>query len=550
MARRGTPTIVRLIALATATGLTLSLSACAGQDDAEQTSPTPTADAGTVAMFVPSDGLTLSQHTPLNKWAKLTPAVTDALKQAGVDAKNIDVSTSDGLDEQSRDVQDYVVEHASGSDDAQGSDAKEADDGTASKASGTTIVIAPAAQTDAATRQYGDYVSRHIGVDDAHDAAEDESDDASTDGAKTNDADGTDADAASDEAARDSTDAATDTDDAERREAVERLSSALTLAKESGMHVVMLANDVEGVVPDVFVRMSTAETIGATQAMKLVGKLQLAKASRDNPKSIEIMLPYDSESADTSFAQEAFAGAWSVLEPYFKDHRAVSPSGALSADTTAGDWRSVAFDARKTQQVQAVFESRLGYTKGVKSTTRIDGVIAMNDFVASGVAKALADMGYTGSAADINPSITISGIVNNITGRKDLRRSAVPDPAKSPQTDETEVSGGNDADDDATRWPIVTGYGAYLADIPSVVNGKQWMTGLEDRDALATDIAQVSVRLNRGQSLDELSYVGASTVAGRKNVPTVTQDLLSVSASNLKSALIDPGYITPADAGL
>ncbi len=51
----------------------------------------------------------------------------------------------------------------------------------------------------------------------------------------------------------------------------------------------------------------------------------------------------------------------------------------------------------------------------------------MNNYIASEVIKELDDLGYTGSAADINPQITISGIVGNITGKKDLSRDAVPD---------------------------------------------------------------------------------------------------------------------------
>ena len=36
-----------------------------------------------VAIFTPSDGITLSQHTPLNKWAKLVPDITSELKKQG-----------------------------------------------------------------------------------------------------------------------------------------------------------------------------------------------------------------------------------------------------------------------------------------------------------------------------------------------------------------------------------------------------------------------------------------------------------------------------------
>ena len=48
----------------------------------------------------------------------------------------------------------------------------------------------------------------------------------------------------------------------------------------------------------------------------------------------------------------------------------------------------------------------------------LDGVISCNDYVAKNIADELDKLGYTGSSADINPSISISGIVDSITGKK------------------------------------------------------------------------------------------------------------------------------------
>ena len=44
--------------------------------------------------------------------------------------------------------------------------------------------------------------------------------------------------------------------------------------------------------PDAFVKFSDAQTIGKLQAEKMVSKLKLDKASKDNPKYIEVLLPY------------------------------------------------------------------------------------------------------------------------------------------------------------------------------------------------------------------------------------------------------------------
>ena len=96
----------------------------------------------------------------------------------------------------------------------------------------------------------------------------------------------------------------------------------------------------------------------------------------------------------------------------------------------------------------------------------------------------------------------------------------------------------------------MTGYGAYVSNIPSIVNGKQWMTGMEDRQTIATDIAQACARLNKNEALNSMPSIRNSEVGGVKKIPTINEPLLAVSASNLKSALIAPGYISLADAGL
>ena len=88
-------------------------------------------------------------------------------------------------------------------------------------------------------------------------------------------------------------------------------------------------------------------------------------------------------------------------------------------------------------------------------------------------------LGDTGSAADINPSITISGIVDNITGKKDLKKQSVPDPAQAPESDDgdSDTEDTSDSlDEQNSQWPIITGYGAYVSSIPTIVNGKQCMT--------------------------------------------------------------------------
>ncbi len=537
---------LKLIAAAMATGLLLTTAGCASTDDTNTPDGgTVTQSTGAVAIFTPSDGITLSQHTPLNKWAKLVPDITSELKKQGFKSANITTTTSSDLAKQSQDIQDYVVNHAVSA--QSGKDSANKKDGADEKA--ITLIVAPAAETQTSTRQYGDYVSQTSGT--------------ATDRTGSDEAGSTDASESTDtpeSANASSSDNASDSTDTE---SMPRMANALQLAKDSGMHVVLVANPVKDFTPDAFVELSTAERIGQIQASKLADKLQLDTISKDNPKAVEILLPYtaSADGSDDEFAKEAFAGAWSVLQPYFKKGTAYSPSGLLTADTTDGQWESVAFKIDKDSRITDEITNRLKQ-KNSASHTRIDGIIAMNDYIASEVVTELDDLGYTGSAADINPQITISGIVGNITGKKDLSRSDVPDPIKSPEKDDSADSTDSaDTQDDSTatdktdktkdsQWPLVTGYGAYVSNIPSIVNGKQWMTGIEDRQTLAENIAEACALLNKGQTLTSMSSVRNTEVGGKKEVPTISGPLLAVSASNLKVTLIDPGYISLADAGL
>lgn len=506
-----TPVLARITAAVSGITLLMTLGACSSPQPSSSnpTNASTSADAGSVTLFTPADGITISQRTPLNKWAKLVPQITSDLKKQGVEKQNIDTVVSSDLDEQSQQLQDWVVKHVTNLKDG------------SSAAKHSTLIVAPAPQTNVSSRQYGDYVTQPI-VKDAQDS--------------------------------------------ERHEAESRMRSALQLARKSGMHIVLVSNTIDGFTPDAFVQCSTPEQIGELQANMLVSKLDLDKVSKGNPKAVEVLLPYthadDAEESDTAeindaFAKEAFQGVWKVLRPYYEQGKVYSPSGTLSRETTNEDWTHVAFDLNEKDGTAKTIEDRIPtVTKDDDSVpTKIDGIIAMNDAVASSVVSKLVSMGYTGSSADINPSITIPSIVGNIAGHKDLLRKSVPDPAKSPandtqsQHDDSSANSSSTQNDHNSRWPVITGYGSYADTIPQVVNGKQWMTGLEDRGKLSMDIAKTCIRLNREKGLDGLSFIAKQTIAG-VTVPTVHEELNAVSAGNLKTTLIDTGYITMAEAGL
>ena len=101
--------------------------------------------AGGVAVFTPSDGITLNQQTPLNKWAKLVPDLAKALADAGFKKGDIDHTTSDSLAKQSRAIQDFVVDHLSNN--------TTDDSGIAIAPDNMTLLVAPVVEADASTRQ-------------------------------------------------------------------------------------------------------------------------------------------------------------------------------------------------------------------------------------------------------------------------------------------------------------------------------------------------------------------------------------------------------------
>lgn len=493
----------RLLAATACLCMALPLAACGSGASPVPTSTTTVAGetrlTGSVALFLPNDGFTVSQDVPLNSWHDFADATKDSLEDRGFEADHVQTHADSDLERQSHRIQDYVVDALDGSTDGSSADPE---------AQSTTLVVAPAAPMTDTVKRYGDYVTQSLAEENATDESLDES--------------------------------------------LSRMTRALGLAKKAGMHVVVVATPLPGFTPDAFVSLCSAREIGRLQARQLVSKLQLDSASRYNPKYIEILLPYDADAdypqLDEAFAREAFNGVWEVIGPYFRSGVVLSPSMRTTASTTVRDWRDVTIKATDADSIEMEFRQRLGRPANGQGHVRIDGVIAMNDYVANGVVKGLTALKYTGSAADVNPSITIGDIVGNIAGRQDLQKNRVPDPKRAPSlSTPEEVRQENQKAQD--RWPIVTGFGAYISAMPNIVNGKQWATGLVDRVASAADLARICAAFARGDSLNGLDFVSVQDLYGQ-NVPTMSLPLLSVSAGNMKIELIDPGYITLAEAGL
>lgn len=597
-----------LAALAT---MLLAVSSC-GTPAQTTTTPTklPQKNHGNVVIFTPSDGLALTRHKPLSTWDRLVPELVKGLKNKGFNDTAIVTKTSSSLAEQSQDVQDYVVnlltplQHAGKNRKA----TKHSDDANTKlrkQLSKTTLVIAPWSNKNG-NNNYGDYAtlptaleqtpspnvtSQDTQGDDTHpqqndkqshkDLAQksaDQSEDKQTqdqENHKRMDSFSNEANSAGDQSAKNAL------------RAEKRLATSLQLAKKAGVHVIMIARTVPGFQPDVLFHLSDAKSIGETQAATLVQKLALDRATQDNPRYIEVLLPCHNQKninahastqtnkntesngnhtestnednpleLDDEFAKEAFSGIWKVLRPYFASGTLLSSSGTLHTNSTENDWMNVAFDADDPEAVKKELTNRITANdhQFTPSLRHVDGIIAMDDQIALQTAKTLSDLGYEGSAADINPSFTLPDVIGNFIGKRNLTKRPVPAPKNSPNHKENQEQADTEAakkdDSQLKQWPAITGYGAYKNIMPNIVNGKQWMTTIENQAKISQDIVATCDSLNTTGKLSRSIATTPTNLGNGVSVPTIYEQLLAVSATNLKARLIDPGYISLADAGL
>lgn len=613
-----------LAALAT---MLLAVSSC-GTPAQTTTTPTklPQKNHGNVVIFTPSDGLALTRHKPLSTWDRLVPELVKGLKNKGFNDTAIVTKTSSSLAEQSQDVQDYVVnlltplQHAGKNRKA----TKHSDDANTKlrkQLSKTTLVIAPWSNKNG-NNNYGDYATLPTALENiqthrkqseknysneqtpspnvtSQDTQGDDTHPQQNDKQSHKDLAQKSADQSEDKQTQDQenhkrmdsfSNEANSTGDQSAKNALraeKRLATSLQLAKKAGVHVIMIARTVPGFQPDVLFHLSDAKSIGETQAATLVQKLALDRATQDNPRYIEVLLPCHNQKninahastqtnkntesngnhtestnednplgLDDEFAKEAFSGIWKVLRPYFASGTLLSSSGTLHTNSTENDWMNVAFDADDPEAVKKELTNRITANdhQFTPSLRHVDGIIAMDDQIALQTAKTLSDLGYEGSAADINPSFTLPDVIGNFIGKRNLTKRPVPAPKNSPNHKENQEQADTEAakkdDSQLKQWPAITGYGAYKNIMPNIVNGKQWMTTIENQAKISQDIVATCDSLNTTGKLSRSIATTPTNLGNGVNVPTIYEQLLAVSATNLKARLIDPGYISLADAGL
>ena len=78
------------------------------------------------------------------------------------------------------------------------------------------------------------------------------------------------------------------------------------------------------------------------------------------------------------------------------------------------------------------------------------------------------------------------------------------------------------------------------------------MTSIENIQKISSDVAKQCNSLNTTGKITQLEDVTifVNNSDSQKGVPVASEAILAISATNLKALLIDPGYVTLADAGL
>lgn len=604
----------RLLRCAIAALTVVAVAACSApasttSPSASSSSAAANVSSGRVAVFFPSDGFTLSQSTPQNTWKQLAADTKSQLESAGFDDSDITVHSAGSTSDQATQVLDFLTdfgieeygagaaassESPTSSDSSTSSDASSSPSDTSSTATAktSTIIIALATGQTADSKLYSDYVISDNTTSDGNSAGASSATDPSDSGSSADSPSSDSSSAATDEsqssadstasetskapAASGTSSSSSSTDSADAN-AVYSLAHMLGAAQEAGVTVINLGSPIEGFTANVQGELSSPWLIGRLQALGIVNKLHLASTVENQPQAVEVLIPYK----DESFAQQAFEGVWEILGPFFRSGRAYSPSGRLGANSTADSWKSVAYAATSDDDTQKELESRLDASNRTVSHMEIDAVLCLNDSAASGAISALKSMGYTGTSATINPDVSISGLVDNLRGGKDITKQQVPAPSHTPSETSTDSSTATDSAQlaeeqntlrdtrDSTSWPLITGYGTYKSQLGSIVSGEQWLTGLEDRQGYAQDLARIASGIGQGTSLHDLtsqvnslseedssasSTSSDSSSANASSAPAQTfvlqRTLLAITADNIKSSLIDRGYVSAADAGL
>ncbi|MGI5239507.1 multiple monosaccharide ABC transporter substrate-binding protein [Dactylosporangium sp. CA-139066] len=226
--------------------------------------------------------------------------------------------------------------------------------------------------------------------------------------------------------------------------------------------------------------------VGQLQGQFIVSQLGLDQGK--GPFNLE---PF-SGSSDDNNAKFFFAGAWDVLKQYVDSGKLVIPSGKKLASND--DWKTVSINGWKSEGAQAEMDNRLNsfYTGGKK----VQVVLSPNDSLALGIAQSLDSHGYK--------------------------------------------PGGD--------WPILTGQDGDLANTKNILAGKQSMTVWKDTRTLGDQVAKMVDAISKGGTVETNDTKTYNN--GVKVVPSYLLPPVVVTKDDVKSKLVDSGFLKASDLGL
>ncbi len=192
-------------------------------------------------------------------------------------------------------------------------------------------------------------------------------------------------------------------------------------------------------------------------------------------------------SPDDNNAGFFFRGAMSVLQPYIDSKKLVVKSGQTAFEQVA----TLRWDAGLAQSRMDNLLSK-AYT-----TERVDAVLSPYDGISIGILSALKSVNYGSSAKPL---------------------------------------------------PVVTGQDAEVASVKSILAGEQTMSVFKDTRELAKvaiDMGKAVLSGQQPQVNDTKTYDN-----GKKVVPAMLLQPVSVDKSNIKQVVVDSGYYEPKQVGL
>ena len=345
-------------------------------------------------------------------------------------------------------------------------------------------------------------------------------------------------------------------DDEELDAARSRSAELVRTLSARGVRVVG-CSDLVSAHMDAYVDMATPESIGVLQAREALSKIRANTLSASNPAQVLLLVPGNPQN---EASKDFLSGVFSVLEtplqqgviqlvglPEVKSLSSFLDSSAARDFYFGSDLYSADISRRLTSLLDDLIEQQGGTTASnglmkalpfVRSSTiALDAVIAGTDYISTQLVSVLTSKGYQGSAADINPDVSLSGIVNSLSGKKVLNKHKVPYPANTLPSAEFN-----------SMWPVISGYGAM--DVPSIVSGKEWVTGISDEESVASLFALLARNAALHKKLaTKVSELEGMTLSSRASRTLISVDLVPISSSQVKN-LIKEGYISAADAGL